>query len=116
MLGVFIATLALVATMNKLSQMKLNADIVQEACHIFWTEGKVDRVAEFYSDEFTVDYACTDWGTGIEGVKALASSVRVGLPDYRQEIKFLIDGGEYIVVERLIEGTYRPYEWPGTDR
>ena len=30
----------------------------------------------------------------------------MGLPDYRKEIKLLIDGGEYIVVELLIEGTH----------
>jgi len=45
-------------------------------------------------------------GAGSEGVKALAASVRVGLPDYREEIKLLIDGGEYLVVELLIEGTH----------
>jgi predicted ester cyclase len=32
--------------------------------------------------------------------------VRVGLPDCREEIKLLIDGGESIVVELLIEGTH----------
>ena len=86
--------------------MKSNADIVREACQIIWTKGQIDRVPDFYSYDFTADYAFTDWGTGIEGVKALASSVRVGLPDYREEIKLLIDGGEYIVVELLIEGTH----------
>ena len=86
--------------------MKSNADIVREACHVIWTEGQIDRVPDFYSDDFTADYAFTDWGTGIEGVKALAASVRVGLPDYREEIKLLIEGGEYIVVELLIEGTH----------
>ena len=85
--------------------MKRNADIVREACRVVWSEGQIDRVSDFYSEDFTADYAFTDWGTGIEGVKALASSVRVGLPDYREEIKLLIDGGEYIVVELLIEGT-----------
>ena len=55
--------------------MKTNADIVRKACHVVWTEGQVDRVSEFYSDDFTADYAFTDWGTGIEGVKALAASV-----------------------------------------
>jgi predicted ester cyclase len=86
--------------------MKSNADIVREACHVIWTEGQIDRVPEFYSQDFTADYAFTDWGTGIDGVKALASNVRLGLPDYREEIKLLIDGGEYIVVELLIEGTH----------
>ena len=52
---------------------------------------------EFYAADFFADYAFTDWGVGIEGVKVLATSVRVGLPDYREEIKLLIGGGEYIV-------------------
>ena len=85
--------------------MKSNPDIVRDACHAVWTEGQVDRVEEFYAEDFSADYAFTDWGSGIEGVKALAASVRVGLPDYREEIKLLIDGGEYIVVELLIQGT-----------
>ena len=84
--------------------MKSNADIVREACHVVWTEGQIDRVEEFYAEDFSADYAFTNWGSGIEGVKALAASVRVGLPDYREEIKLLIDGGEYIVVELLIAG------------
>ena len=86
--------------------MKSNADIVREACHAVWTEGQIDVVPEFYSEDYTADGTLTDWGTGIEGVKALASSVRVGVPDYQEEIKLLIDGGEYIVVELLIEGTH----------
>ena len=86
--------------------MKSNADIVREACHVIWTEGQIDRVPEYYSQDFTADYAFTDWGTGIDVVKALASSVRGGFPDYREGIKLLIDGGEYIVVELLIEGTH----------
>lgn len=86
--------------------MKSNAEIVRQACHVVWTEGQNDRVEDFYAEDFSADYAFTDWGSGIEGVKALATRARVGLPDYREEIKLLIDGGEYIVVELLIEGTH----------
>ena len=57
-------------------------------------------------DDVTADYPFTDWGKGIEGVKALAASVRVGLPDYREDIKLLIDGDDYIVVGLLIEGAH----------
>ncbi|MEC8159439.1 MAG: hypothetical protein VX095_09300 [Pseudomonadota bacterium] len=55
--------------------MKSNADIVREACHVIWTEGQIDRGPDFYSDDFTADYAFTDRGTGIERVKAFAASV-----------------------------------------
>ena len=85
---------------------KSNAEIVREACHVVWTEGQIDRVAEFYLNDFTADYPFTDWGKGIEGVNVFAASVRVGLPDYREEIKLLIDAGDYIVVELLVEGTH----------
>ena len=104
-LGVFYWYPSGATWLRKVKTMK-NADIVRKACHIVWIEGQIDRVPEFYSENFKADYAYTDWGTGIEGVKALAASVRVGLPDYREEIKLLIDGGDYIVVELLIEGTH----------
>ena len=64
--------------------MKINAEIVREACQVVWTEAQIDRVAEFHAEDFTADYAFTDWGEGIEGVKVLAASVRVGPPDYRE--------------------------------
>ena len=54
--------------------MLSNADIVREASRVVWTEGQLDRVSEFYSDDFTADYAFTDWGAGIQGVRALAAN------------------------------------------
>jgi hypothetical protein len=48
----------------------------------------MDRVDEFYAEDFTADYAFTDWGAGVEEDRVLAARIRVGLPDYRREIKF----------------------------
>lgn len=86
--------------------MPSNADIVREACHVVWTEGRADRVADFYAEDFKADYPMTNWGSGLDGVRNLVDEVRIGLPDYSEEIKLLIDGGEYIVVELLISGTH----------
>ena len=36
----------------------------------------------------------------------LAASVLVGLPDYREARKLLIDGGDYIIGQLLIESTH----------
>lgn len=41
----------------------------------------------------------------IEAVKAPAADVRVGLPHYRKG-RLLIHGGQYLVVEMLIEGMH----------
>ena len=86
--------------------MPSNAEIVREACQVVWTEGRADRVADYYAADFVADYPMTDWGHGLDGVRELVANVRIGLPDYREEIKLLIDGGEYIVVELLIRGTH----------
>lgn len=86
--------------------MPSNAEIVREACQVVWTEGRADRVANYYAEDFKADYPMTNWGSGLDGIRQLVGDVRIGLPDYGEEIKLLIDGGEYIVVELLISGTH----------
>tara|TARA_B110000003_G_scaffold196461_2_gene195143 strand:- start:1362 stop:1793 length:432 start_codon:yes stop_codon:yes gene_type:complete len=86
--------------------MPTNEEIVREACHVIWTEGQTDKVADYYAEDFQADYPTTDWGEGLEGVRNLAKEVRIGLPDYREEIKLLLDSGDYIIVELLIHGTH----------
>ncbi|MEM7100992.1 MAG: ester cyclase [Pseudomonadota bacterium] len=86
--------------------MLSNTQIVRDACQVVWSEGRADKVADYYAEDFVADYPMTDWGVGLDGVRQLVADVRVRLPDYREEIKLLIDGGEYIVVELLIHGTH----------
>jgi predicted ester cyclase len=83
-----------------------NEEVVRNACQVIWSEGQVDRVAEFYHEDFTSDYPMTNWGEGLAGIKNLATEVRVGMPDYREHIDLLIDGGDSIVVQLTIKGTH----------
>ena len=87
--------------------MPTNEEIVREACHVIWTEGQTDKVADYYAEDFQADYPTTNWGEGLECVRNLAKEVRIGLPDYREEIKLLLDSGDYIIVELLIHGKHR---------
>lgn len=48
----------------------------------------------------------TNWGHGLDGVRQLVADVRIGLPDYTEEIQLLIEDGDYVVVELLIKGTH----------
>ena len=87
--------------------MPTNEEIVRTACQVIWSEGQIDRVPEFYHEDFTADYPNANWGTGLDGVKTLAAGVRVGLPDYSEHIDLLIDDGkEHVVVELTISGTH----------
>ena len=79
--------------------------MVREACHVIWTEGQVGRVADFYSEDFTADYPMADWGEGLQGVAALAASVRETLPGYGEEIEELIEAGGEVAVRLKISGT-----------
>ena len=80
-------------------------DVVREACRVIWTLGEVDRVAEFYAEDFVADYPMTNWGTGLAGVSALATQVRLDLPDYAEQIDELIEADNEVVVRLTITGT-----------
>ena len=67
-----------------------NEQVVRDACRVVWTEGDLERVGEFYAEDFVADYPRTDWGTGVEGVRALAAGIRESFPDYRERIDELI--------------------------
>ena len=84
--------------------MPSSADIVRDACRVIWSEGQVDRVPEYYSEDFKADYPMTDWGSGLEGVAALASSVRAQMPEYTEHIEELVEAGEEVVVRLRITG------------
>ena len=85
--------------------MPTAAETVRQACQVIWSEGQVDRVPEFYSQDFRADYPMTDWGNGVAGVAALAASVRKDLPGYAEHIDELIEAGEEVVVRLTITGT-----------
>ena len=48
-----------------------NEDVVRAACQVIWTDGEVDRIGEFYADDFRADYPITNWGEGLAGARAL---------------------------------------------
>ena len=83
------------------------AEVVREACDVIWSKGQVDRVADFYAEDFRADYPMTDWGEGLDGVARLAASVREDIPGYTEHIDELIEAGDEVVVRLTITGTNR---------
>ena len=80
--------------------------IVRATCQTIWTDGEVDRIGEFYSADFEADYPFTDWGEGLEGARKLAATLRVGFPDYREQIEELWVDGDTVIVKLRIRGTH----------
>ena len=85
--------------------MPTAGELVREACRVIWTEGRVERVPDFYSEDFEADYPMTDWGHGLQGVATLAESVRQDLPGYAEHIDELIEAGDEVVVRLTITAT-----------
>ena len=83
-----------------------NEDVVRAACQAIWTNGEVDRIGEFYADDFRADYPITNWGEGLAGAKALAMEIREGFPDYREQIDELYCDGNAVIVKLTIRGTH----------
>ncbi|MGI9325166.1 MAG: ester cyclase [Pseudomonadales bacterium] len=83
-----------------------NEQVVRDACRVVWTEGDMSRVAEFYSEDFHASYPRTDWGKGVQGVTALAKSIRASFPDYREQIDELIVADDLVIVRLTIRGTH----------
>lgn len=83
-----------------------NEQVVRDACRVIWTEGDMDRVGEFYAEDFVADYPRTDWGSGVQGVRALAEGIRESFPDYREQIDELIVADDLVVVRLTIRGTH----------
>lgn len=88
--------------------MKTPEEIVRAACQTVWNDFDIDRVGEFYADDYTADYPIVDaWGTGVEGVKAYATLMRSAFPDYTEEVEDLIAQGNKVVVRLRVRGTHR---------
>jgi len=83
-----------------------NEQVVREACRVVWSEGDMSRVGEFYAEDFKADYPRPDWGSGVAGVKALASGIRASFSDYREEINELIVADDLVIVRLTIRATH----------
>ena len=83
-----------------------NEMIVRDACRVIWSEGDLSRVGDFYTEDFKADYPRTDWGSGLEGISALAEGIRIQFPDYREQIDELICTDDLVVVRLTIRGTH----------
>lgn len=82
-----------------------NEQIVRTACQVVWTDGDVSRVDEFYHQDFEAHYPITDWGSGLDGIRNLATVQREAFPDYRERIDSLMVSDDQIIVELTIRGT-----------
>ena len=82
-------------------------DVVRTACRVIWSEGRTERIGEFYAENFSADYPTTNWGDGLAGIEALVTQIRSAFPDYHEQIDELIVAGDKVIVRLTITATHR---------
>lgn len=71
-----------------------------------WSEGKIELVDKFYSDEFTGEVLGFSSFRGPEDYKAWVRQSRVAFPDLNVEIDEMFDAGESIYGKWTARGTH----------
>jgi hypothetical protein len=76
-----------------------NKDLVRAAFEIVWNCGEVDRVREFYSEDFCSHQPPTApaWDPGPDGVAKIVMLLRTAFPDYHEQIEDIISDGDRVV-------------------
>lgn len=89
--------------------MKSNVEIVRDSIRVVWNGGQLDRIEDFYSESFRAHYPPTgpSWGEGREGLRNFISLVRIGFPDYTENIEDIHAVEDRVFVRMRNTGTNR---------
>ncbi|MPV38361.1 ester cyclase [Georgenia subflava] len=85
-----------------------NSDIVRASIDAIWCRGELDRIPEFYTEDFVSHQPATPgfhWPPGHEGVREVVARMRTTFPDYHESPKFVISEGDLVAVHQLNTGT-----------
>lgn len=99
------------------------AAVVRESIEVIWNRGELDRLAEFYADDFYWHPAATGrihapgsrlfapavavpWVPGYAGVEQVVRQMRTIYPDYHEDPQLVIAEGDLVAVRQTVTGTH----------
>jgi predicted SnoaL-like aldol condensation-catalyzing enzyme len=89
--------------------MTSNAQIVLDSIEVIWNKGELERIPEFYTEEFISHqggYGIWPWPPGRAGVNQVVTSMRTAFPDYLEEPAIVFSEGDMVIVRQTISGTH----------
>lgn len=86
-----------------------NKELIQETFETIWNRGEIERVHEFYTEDFLSHQPPTApaWKQGPEGVAEIVQMLRTAFPDYHEKIEDLISDGDRVVARMTNTGTHQ---------
>jgi predicted ester cyclase len=85
-----------------------NAEIVIASIEVIWNRGELERIPEFYTEDFVTYQTETpgmNWAPGHKGLREIVTSVRTRFPDYTEYPKFVLAEGDFVSVFQTVTGT-----------
>jgi steroid delta-isomerase-like uncharacterized protein len=96
-----------------MSEVERNKAIIRELTEVIWNRAELDRVGEFYSEDFTSDYApYAPPRKGLAGIRAMVEGAHKTNIDYREEILDMLGEGDRVMVRLMLTGTVRSHWGP----
>lgn len=93
-----------------------NEEIVRQAIEVVWCRGEVDRIAEFYTEDFHAHqpkirlnwYGMTGrpaW-VGHEGLRHIITTIKSVCPDYSETPHLVVGSGDMVAMRMINRGTH----------
>ena len=82
-----------------------NKKLVRKITEVIWNKRGLDRIPEFYAQDFVGDYRPYALREGHAGVRAMVEGAWTAFPDYHEEVHELIAEGDRVVLHLTISGT-----------
>jgi steroid delta-isomerase-like uncharacterized protein len=96
-----------------LSEVERNKATIRELTEVIWNRAELDRLGDYYSEEFTSDYApYAPARKGLAGIRAMVEGAHRVYTDYREEILDMLGEGDRVMVRLMLTGTVRS-DWGG---
>lgn len=94
-------------TMTSNDQLEANKNIVIRLHREIFSEGKVDKVDEFYTADFVCHFLVGPEWEGPSGVRKHVENHRRAFRDWREEVEDIVAEGDRVVTRFINYGTHR---------
>lgn len=88
------------------TQADQNREIVRELTEQVWNRCGVDRIPDYYSEQYVADYRpIAPLRTGHDGIRGMVERAWEAFPDYHEELLRVVAEGSVVVARFTISGT-----------
>lgn len=85
-----------------------NAQIVLDSIEVIFNRAEVDRIPEFYTEDFRSHqggFGLWEWKPGRDGLRDHITMTKTAWPDYREDPEIVFTDDDLVIIRMTISGT-----------